>query len=188
MANASLAPVLLVSMPQMLDPNFSKTVVLLAEYGAHGAFGLVVNRRMAEPAKRSSRPTSRSTFTRRCTSSPAARSSRRARGFSPPSADLDRRGARSDRRASTCRRRRRSCARRSNPRPIRACGWWSATPAGAPGSSTSSSRESSWLLAPVQAGSDFRDAARRRCGKRRSGGSAPSPPCCTARRAFTEAG
>ena len=51
MANASLAPVLLVSMPQMLDPNFSKTVVLLAEYGAHGAFGLVLNRRMDEPAK-----------------------------------------------------------------------------------------------------------------------------------------
>lgn len=51
MANASLAPVLLVSMPQMLDPNFSKTVVLLAEYGAHGAFGLVLNRRMDEPAR-----------------------------------------------------------------------------------------------------------------------------------------
>ena len=51
MANASLAPVLLVSMPQMLDPNFSKTVVLLAEYGAHGAFGLVLNRRMYEPAQ-----------------------------------------------------------------------------------------------------------------------------------------
>lgn len=50
MADASLAPVLLVSMPQMLDPNFSKTVVLLAEYGAHGAFGLVLNRRMDEPA------------------------------------------------------------------------------------------------------------------------------------------
>src|SRR5262245_7040294 len=49
-AESSLAPVLLVSMPQMLDPNFSKTVVLLAEYGRHGAFGLVVNRRMAEPA------------------------------------------------------------------------------------------------------------------------------------------
>ena len=46
----SLAPVLLVSMPQMLDPNFSRTVVLLAEYGKHGAFGLVVNRRMVEPA------------------------------------------------------------------------------------------------------------------------------------------
>ena len=51
MANASLAPVLLVSMPQMLDPNVSKTVVLLAEYGAHGAFGLVLNRRMPEPAQ-----------------------------------------------------------------------------------------------------------------------------------------
>lgn len=51
MANASLAPVLLVSMPQMIDPNFSKTVILLAEYGAHGAFGLVLNRRMPEPAQ-----------------------------------------------------------------------------------------------------------------------------------------
>lgn len=37
-------------MPQMLDPNFSKTVVLLAEYGPSGAFGLVLNRRMDEPA------------------------------------------------------------------------------------------------------------------------------------------
>ncbi|MCC7033167.1 MAG: YqgE/AlgH family protein [Acidobacteria bacterium] len=46
----SLAPVLLVSMPQMADPNFSRAVVLLAEYGPHGAFGLVVNRQMAEPA------------------------------------------------------------------------------------------------------------------------------------------
>ena len=51
MANESLAPVLLLSMPQMADPNFSKTVVLLAEYGAQGAFGLIVNRRMAEPAR-----------------------------------------------------------------------------------------------------------------------------------------
>lgn len=46
----SLAPLLLVSMPQMLDPNFSRTVVLLAEYGPHGAFGLVVNRVMEQPA------------------------------------------------------------------------------------------------------------------------------------------
>jgi putative transcriptional regulator len=37
-------------MPQMLDPNFSRTVVLLAEYGPHGAFGLVVNRQMQEAA------------------------------------------------------------------------------------------------------------------------------------------
>lgn len=47
---AAFAPVLLVSMPQMLDPNFARTVVLLAEYGKHGAFGLVVNRQMSEPA------------------------------------------------------------------------------------------------------------------------------------------
>jgi len=51
MATESLAPVLLVSMPQMADPNFAQTVVLLAEYGVHGAFGLIVNRRMAQPAR-----------------------------------------------------------------------------------------------------------------------------------------
>lgn len=47
---ASFSPVLLVSMPQMLDPNFARSVVLLAEYGTHGAFGIVVNRQMREPA------------------------------------------------------------------------------------------------------------------------------------------
>lgn len=52
----TLAPVLLLSMPQMLDPNFARTVVLLAEYGAHGAFGLVVNRVMPEPAHEVIRP------------------------------------------------------------------------------------------------------------------------------------
>jgi putative transcriptional regulator len=50
MADDPFAPVLLVSMPQMLDPNFARSVVLLAEYGSHGAFGLVVNRQMNEPA------------------------------------------------------------------------------------------------------------------------------------------
>lgn len=40
----SIAPTLLVSMPQMLDPNFAKTVVLLCEHGRQGAFGLVLNR------------------------------------------------------------------------------------------------------------------------------------------------
>jgi putative transcriptional regulator len=49
-SDQTVAPVLLVSMPQMLDPNFARSVVLLAEYGRHGAFGLVVNRQMAEPA------------------------------------------------------------------------------------------------------------------------------------------
>jgi putative transcriptional regulator len=40
----SLAPTLLVSMPQLLDPNFNRTVVLLCEHGPEGAFGLVLNR------------------------------------------------------------------------------------------------------------------------------------------------
>ena len=44
------APLLLLSMPQMADPNFSRTVVLLCDYTTEGAFGLVVNRQMAEPA------------------------------------------------------------------------------------------------------------------------------------------
>jgi putative transcriptional regulator len=42
--DSSLAPTLLVSMPQMLDPNFARTVVLLCEHGPDGAFGLVINR------------------------------------------------------------------------------------------------------------------------------------------------
>ena len=41
----SLAPALLLSMPQLTDPNFSRTVVLLCKHSLeHGAFGLVVNR------------------------------------------------------------------------------------------------------------------------------------------------
>jgi len=45
------APILLLSMPQMADPNFTRTVVLLCDYTAEqGAFGLVVNRQMDEPA------------------------------------------------------------------------------------------------------------------------------------------
>lgn len=41
---ASLAPSLLLSMPQLTDENFERTVVLLCEHTAEGAFGLVVNR------------------------------------------------------------------------------------------------------------------------------------------------
>jgi putative transcriptional regulator len=37
-------PSLLLSMPQMQDPNFARTVVLLCDYRPEGAFGLVVNR------------------------------------------------------------------------------------------------------------------------------------------------
>jgi putative transcriptional regulator len=40
----SLAPAMLLSMPQLIDPNFSRTVVLLCKHSEEGAFGLVVNR------------------------------------------------------------------------------------------------------------------------------------------------
>src|SRR5215216_1973998 len=47
---AGTAPLLLLSMPQMADPNFARAVVLLCDYTDQGAFGLVVNRQMNEPA------------------------------------------------------------------------------------------------------------------------------------------
>lgn len=41
---SSLAPALLLSMPQLVDPNFNRTVVLLCKHSEEGAFGLIVNR------------------------------------------------------------------------------------------------------------------------------------------------
>jgi putative transcriptional regulator len=37
-------PTLLLSMPQLQDPNFARTVVLLCDFAPEGAFGLVLNR------------------------------------------------------------------------------------------------------------------------------------------------
>ena len=45
-----VAPALLVSMPQLADPNFHRSVILLCEHGPDGAFGLVLNRRTETPA------------------------------------------------------------------------------------------------------------------------------------------
>jgi putative transcriptional regulator len=42
--SCSLAPAFLLSMPQLTDPNFSRTVVLLCKHNHEGAFGLVLNR------------------------------------------------------------------------------------------------------------------------------------------------
>ena len=39
----SLEGHLLIAAPQLPDPNFSRTVVLLVQYNAHGAFGLILN-------------------------------------------------------------------------------------------------------------------------------------------------
>ena len=43
-SSSSLAPSFLLSMPQLTDPNFSRTVVMLCKHSEEGAFGLVVNR------------------------------------------------------------------------------------------------------------------------------------------------
>jgi putative transcriptional regulator len=41
--SSNLAPGLLLAMPQLADPNFSRAVILMIEHGDHGSFGLVIN-------------------------------------------------------------------------------------------------------------------------------------------------
>lgn len=41
---ATLAPTFLIAVPQLLDPNFRQSVVLLLQQGDEGALGLVINR------------------------------------------------------------------------------------------------------------------------------------------------
>jgi putative transcriptional regulator len=41
--SSNLAPGLLLAMPQLADPNFSRAVVLMIEHGDEGSFGLVIN-------------------------------------------------------------------------------------------------------------------------------------------------
>jgi putative transcriptional regulator len=43
MLETSLAPGLLLAMPQLNDPNFVRSVVLMIEHGERGSFGLIVN-------------------------------------------------------------------------------------------------------------------------------------------------
>jgi len=42
--DGSIAPTLLLAMPQLSDPNFKRSVVLLCQHGRDGAIGFVVNR------------------------------------------------------------------------------------------------------------------------------------------------
>jgi putative transcriptional regulator len=42
-STSNLAPGLLLAMPQLLDPNFNRSVVLMIEHGDAGSFGLVMN-------------------------------------------------------------------------------------------------------------------------------------------------
>lgn len=48
--SASVAPALLLSMPQLDDPNFRQSVVLLCQHSDQGAWGLVLNRPTNEAA------------------------------------------------------------------------------------------------------------------------------------------
>lgn len=43
MLGADLAPGLLIAMPQLVDPNFARSVVLMIEHSDQGSFGLVIN-------------------------------------------------------------------------------------------------------------------------------------------------
>src|SRR6185369_16885470 len=44
-----LAPTLLLAMPQLDDPNFHRSVVLLCRHGEEGALGFIVNRPLEVP-------------------------------------------------------------------------------------------------------------------------------------------
>jgi putative transcriptional regulator len=48
--DGSLAPGLLVAMPQLLDPHFKRSVVLVVHHDGEGAFGLVLSRHSEIPA------------------------------------------------------------------------------------------------------------------------------------------
>src|SRR5262249_34715794 len=43
MSRQSIAPGLLLALPQLRDPNFERSVVLMLEHNENGAFGLIVN-------------------------------------------------------------------------------------------------------------------------------------------------
>ncbi len=44
MSIREIAPGLLLAMPQLEDPNFERSVVLMVEHTEHGSFGLILNR------------------------------------------------------------------------------------------------------------------------------------------------
>ena len=50
MVESLTTPYLLLAAPVMLDPNFSKTVVVMGHHTREGALGWIVNRLLGEPA------------------------------------------------------------------------------------------------------------------------------------------
>ena len=47
-AEITVAPGLLIAMPQLADPNFHRSVVLMVKHGRDGSFGLIINRQMEQ--------------------------------------------------------------------------------------------------------------------------------------------
>ena len=43
-AEINVAPGLLIAMPQLADPNFHRSVVLMVRHSSEGSFGLILNR------------------------------------------------------------------------------------------------------------------------------------------------
>ncbi len=44
MESRNIAPGLLLAMPQLEDPNFVRSVLLMVEHNRQGSFGLILNR------------------------------------------------------------------------------------------------------------------------------------------------
>ena len=146
--SSSLAPTLLLSMPQMQDENFDRTVVLLCDHTADGAFGLVLNRPTTTAAAEAVAfdPPIETSITGRCCGR-AARSSRSAAGSSSASRWTRRRRPRS-RPACTSRRRSSCCAvssrrRRARTRVLTGYAGWG------PGQLDQELAASAWLTVDV---------------------------------------
>jgi len=129
-------PTLLMSMPQLQDPNFARTVVLLCDYASEGAFGLVLNRPTEMPATSMVKldpPIVGGNELPLCIGGPVDPE----RGWILIERRRRMSSSASSRTACICRRRRRSCAaccRRR--RRLRARGCWPVTPVGGRVSST----------------------------------------------------
>ena len=159
-----------------MDPNFSRTVVLLCKHSDEGAFGLVVNRPLVTTGR-----------VDRCNLDPPVVDRPRARGLDRragrAAAQLDARRRRAGRSrgaarhaasptASICRRRPTCCGgcssriRRRRTRLIVGYSGWG------PGSSRRSSSASAWLMSDVDRDLIF-NTPPIACGKPRSAASAP---------------
>ena len=185
MTSQDFQPSLLLSMPQMQDPNFARTVVLLCDYGPDGAFGLVVNRPTdmaaqrdgpAGAADRRAATICRCTSAGRCSPSAAGSSS----AISPTSAEYRtiQRGAVPVVVAGAAARGARTAAGAARARHRRLRG------VGARDSSTKSSRSrrgSSAMSTSIWSST----STRRRCGTPRSAASAPIRPRCNRHTGFT---